>query len=117
MSSGSMLEADSNATLNRVFHSSGMLLAVATPIAFLAPASVALPLDVALGVLFPLHGHIAMNYVVTDYVPKGARSMARGALLLTSVIAAIGLAKLNFAGDGVTGTVKAMWKKPEAAKK
>ena len=28
------------------------------------------PVDMGLAIMFPLHGHIGMNYVITDYVPK-----------------------------------------------
>ena len=100
-----------------MYHATGIGLAVLTPAAFLLPATATMPFDMLLGVLFPLHGHVAMNHVVTDYVPKGARAGARGALLLCSVVAAIGLTKLNLQGDGVTGTVKALWAKKQPADK
>ena len=33
--------------------------------------------DVGLGVAIPLHSHMAMNSVITDYVPKGPFQSAR----------------------------------------
>jgi len=42
-----------------------------TPLAFLlSPSKMNMPVDIALGVLLPLHGHIGMNYVITDYATK-----------------------------------------------
>lgn len=63
--------------------------------------------------LFPAHAHVAMNYVVSDYVPKAARSMARVGLLGVTIITAAGLLKLNLTGEGLTETLKSMWRKKE----
>merc|ERR1740121_428529 len=52
----------------------------------------------ALALAFPLHGHIGMNYVLSDYVPKFFGK------------AVLGLTKLNLEGPGITGTLKALWK-------
>ena len=41
------------------------------------PQWVSLPVDLTLGVLFPVHSHIALNYVISDYVPKAIRTTAR----------------------------------------
>jgi succinate dehydrogenase (ubiquinone) membrane anchor subunit len=32
-----------------------------------------LPIDLALAVALPVHSHIALNFVVSDYVPKVGR--------------------------------------------
>ena len=29
-----------------------------------------MPVDMMLGIMFPLHAHISMNFVITDYLPK-----------------------------------------------
>lgn len=55
-----------------------------------------------------------MNYVVTDYVPKSIRGVARWGVLGSSLVIAAGMLKLNVAGPGVTATVKALWKGGEA---
>lgn len=89
-------------------------MAGVTPIAFLLPSSpLSTPLDVALSLLIPYHSHVAMNYVVSDYVPKSGRPAARAAVLLTSIIAAAGLLKLTVHGPGVVETVKNVWSKPQ----
>lgn len=104
--------ADSSNSINRAYHSSALALAVLTPVAFALPASMALPADLLLGLLFPFHSHVAMNYVVTDYVPKASRGAARALVLATTVIAAAGILKLNLEGPGLTETIKSLWRKP-----
>jgi succinate dehydrogenase (ubiquinone) membrane anchor subunit len=100
-----------------VYHASGIILAVLTPVAFaLSPSIVNLPIDIVLGVLFPIHSHVALNYIVSDYIPKTLRSPARGALLVASIIAAAGILKLNIEGPGLTQTIKSLWLKPEPKK-
>lgn len=106
--------ADSSKQLTRWFHSSGMVLAVLAPVAFVAsPSVISMPVDLALGILFPFHSHVALNFVITDYVPKAARGPARAALLAATVIAAAGLLKLNIEGPGLTDSVKSLWRAPK----
>ena len=83
----------------------------------LSPSLMNMPVDLAMGVVFPIHGHIGFNYVISDYVPKPAQGAARGALLGITAITLLGLLKLNVADDGITETVKAMWKDPATQKK
>lgn len=106
--------ADASSTLNRFYHTGSLALAVLAPVAFALPSSpLSMPLDVAISLLVPYHSHVAMNYVVTDYVPKASRPLVRGVVLATSIIAAAGLLKLTFHGPGVVETVKGLWDKPE----
>tara|TARA_A100001035_G_scaffold237617_1_gene201944 strand:+ start:341 stop:568 length:228 start_codon:yes stop_codon:yes gene_type:complete len=71
------------------------------------------PVDLALGVILPFHGHVGMNYIIGDYVPRAARGVARAALIGTTFVTALGLARLNIAGPGITTTVKSLWGKKE----
>ena len=41
-------------------------LLAATPVALLVGGPLQMPLDLALGIALPIHGHIGMNYVITD---------------------------------------------------
>lgn len=108
-----VLEADSSNSLNRLYHKSAIAIAGLTPLAFIVGSTpVSQPIDLALGLLFPFHSHVAMNYVVTDYVPKGSRPLARAAVLATTLIATAGLLKLNLTGPGLTETIKSLWRKP-----
>lgn len=113
-----VLEADGSNAALKWFHSTGVVLAVATPVAFiLSPSVLSLPLDVTLGLLFPFHSHVALNTVITDYVPKGARNPARIALLVATVVTAAGLLKLNIQGPGLTESIKSLWRAPKKAEK
>lgn len=100
--------------MNKVFHTTGAVLAVMTPLAFvLSPSMLNFPVDLTLGVLFPLHSHVALNYVITDYVPKANRGMARVIVLGATIIAGAGILKLNMMGPGLTESVKSLWRNVE----
>lgn len=73
-------------------------------------------MDLVLGVAFPFHSHVGLNYVISDYVPKQSRSMARGALMVCTVVTVIGLLKLNLSGPGLTESIKGLWRKPKSIK-
>lgn len=34
---------------------------------------VTMPCNIALGLLMPIHSHVGLNYIVSDYVPQAAR--------------------------------------------
>ena len=91
---------------------SGIALVGLAPLSFiLSPSFINIPVDLALGFIFPLHSHIALNYVISDYVPKASRGAARAVLLSATIIAAAGLLKLNIEGPGLTETFKSVWRK------
>ena len=65
------LPADSSKSLNNFHHTCGYALVGLTPLAFmLSPSWVNFPIDLTLGVLFPVHSQLSLNFVITDYVPK-----------------------------------------------
>ena len=69
-----MIIADSGAIGTKVHHLANILLLGLTPIAlFSGPSMLSLPVDVTLGVLIPVHAHIGINYVISDYIPKALR--------------------------------------------
>mmetsp|Transcript_58925 Transcript_58925/g.120619 ORF Transcript_58925/g.120619 Transcript_58925/m.120619 type:complete len:152 (+) Transcript_58925:71-526(+) len=114
--SSGVLEADGSKQMNSLYHKSAVALAALTPVAFVLSPSVAnMPVDLVLGVLFPFHSHVALNYVISDYVPKASRGPARALLLAATLVAAAGILKLNVQGPGLTETVKSMWRAPSAA--
>ncbi len=101
--------------MNKMYHKSMMALAVLTPVSFLmSPSPLNKPIDLALGVLFPFHSHVGLNYVISDYVPKALRSVARVGLLGVTAITTIGLFQLNISGVGMTETIKQLWRRPKA---
>jgi len=71
------------------------------------------PFEVVLGLALPLHGHIGMNYVITDYVKKFfGKSMvapARGLMVGVTGVTVLGLMKVNFMHGGIIHCVKALW--------
>ena len=79
------------------------------PAALLVPSSAVFPLDLALGVVLPLHMQLGMRNVVRDYVPN--ERFWQMVLLGVSLCTALGLARLNFNGKGITATAKTLWVK------
>lgn len=95
----------------KAYHYSSMALMALTPVAFvLSPSPVAIPVDFALGVLFPVHAHIGMNNVISDYVPKNAQTLARLACLGVTGVMLLGFLRVNIEGVGITETVKTVWR-------
>jgi succinate dehydrogenase (ubiquinone) membrane anchor subunit len=78
-----------------------------------SPSIISTPIDYTLGVIFPFHSHVGLNYVISDYVPKNLRVYARTGLLGVTIVTIAGLFKLNYDGPGITESFKALWKAPE----
>uniref|UniRef100_A0A1Q2XCW7 Succinate dehydrogenase [ubiquinone] cytochrome b small subunit n=2 Tax=Chlamydomonas reinhardtii TaxID=3055 RepID=A0A1Q2XCW7_CHLRE len=95
----------------------GYGLAGATPLAIFSSKGSILQrtADFIFSVAIPVHSHITMNAVVTDYLPKAARGPARVGVLGMSVVTYLGIMKMNLAGPGLTETVKGLWRKPQPA--
>jgi succinate dehydrogenase (ubiquinone) membrane anchor subunit len=112
----------------RIHHLSNIILLGLLPVAFIGEPTFQFPVDCVLGTVIPLHAHIGMNSVISDYVPKVLRStnplttfshlillaFCRVGILGLSVTAFIGLTQLNFSGPGITACVKALWRSPKA---
>merc|ERR1711907_840927 len=110
-----ILKADHSKAMMGIMHKTNLLAIGLTPIAFVMP-STSVPttmINVFVGIVFPVHGHIGMTGVVTDYIPKffGKQFLgpARMALFGLTSVTVLGLLKINLTGDGMAGTVKAMW--------
>lgn len=109
--------ADQTLAQNKIYHKSNVAVMVLTPVALMAhPSILSVPVDIGLSILFPLHAHMGMNWIFTDYVPGSPTSASRVALFACTVLASLGLLKLSIAGDGITGSIKALWQKPEEKK-
>ena len=98
----------------KAYHASGIALAGLVPTAMAIPMSV-MPIDLALGVALPVHSHIALNFVVSDYVPTKVAPVARAGLVGFTCLTLAGLFPLNTKGEGITKTAKRLWKAPEKA--
>eukprot|EP00611_Tribonema_gayanum_P019734 TRINITY_DN3476_c0_g1_i1.p2 TRINITY_DN3476_c0_g1~~TRINITY_DN3476_c0_g1_i1.p2 ORF type:complete len:106 (-),score=27.74 TRINITY_DN3476_c0_g1_i1:310-627(-) len=95
-----------------MFHYLNYGLLAALPVLLVAPTPVRTPVELLLAVAFPLHAHVSMNYVISDYVPRFAQQPARIAMLGVTAVASLGLIKLSLTGPGLVSTVGALWKKP-----
>ena len=111
-----LLAADSGNEVGvKLYHKVNLGLLGLTPLAIASEGSaLSFPVDMALAVAFPLHGHIGMNYVITDYIPKlfgnAARGPARIIMCGVTGLTTLGLVKLNIEGPGITGSLKALWR-------
>ncbi|KAG8467223.1 hypothetical protein KFE25_000539 [Diacronema lutheri] len=110
----SIVNADESMPYLKVYHTLNLALIGVTPFAFVAPPPLAFPIDVFVSVAFPLHAHIGMNAVISDYAKKflgkNAVQPARFGMLGVTAITTLGLLKLTFTGAGVIGTIKSLWK-------
>ncbi|KAF1316764.1 Sdh4, succinate dehydrogenase subunit 4, partial [Globisporangium splendens] len=109
---GVNMRVSDNATFStKVYHYSNMALLGLTPVAFiLSPSPVAVPVDFALGVIIPIHTHIGMNVVISDYVPPQVRTLARVGWLGVTGVLLLGFLRVNIEGDGITETIKTVWR-------
>jgi len=97
----------------QILHYTNLCLLASLPVALiLSPSILNWPVDLALGVLVPVHSHIGLRSVLIDYVPDPYRKQSLLALLVLSVLLGLGFLKLNLFGAGVTESVKALWRTP-----
>ena len=69
----SIVNADSSNASFSLYHKTSLALIAATPFAIaLSNSTVGTAIDVAMGLAIPIHAHIGMNWVLTDYVRCGA---------------------------------------------
>jgi len=108
--------ADTAPVAMKVHHATNIALAGLTPAAVFLPKDSGLlsPVDLALGVVLPLHSHITCNMVISDYVPPAARGIARGGVMGLTAVTILGLLNLNLNGPGLTRSVKQLWHSEEA---
>lgn len=114
-----VINADSTAGAIKLHHKVNLALLGLAPAAFaLSPSAMNMPIDLALGIALPVHGHIGMNLVFTDYIKKlfGAGAVGPARMLLAGFtgVTILGLAKLNLTGPGITETVKSFWRPKRA---
>jgi len=65
--------------------------------------------DVGLAVALPLHSHVALSYVVSDYVPKTFQIPVRAGVAGLTAVAFLGLMKTAVLGPGIGGAIKQLW--------
>lgn len=110
--------ADNTAITHKLHHLTSVGLMGLMPAAFiLSPSVVSVPVDLALGVVIPVHAHIGMNQVISDYVPKTSQTLARVAWLGVTGIMFLGFLRTNIEGPGITETIKTIWRESPNKKK
>merc|ERR1711998_470214 len=103
-----LLKADYSKPMMNIFHKSNIACMALFPFALALPDSfvyTSMVFNTAVGLAFPLHGHIGFSGMLTDYVPKVNKSLlgpSRAALLGITTVTTLGLLKLNLTGDGIT---------------
>mmetsp|Transcript_40363 Transcript_40363/g.71759 ORF Transcript_40363/g.71759 Transcript_40363/m.71759 type:complete len:176 (-) Transcript_40363:17-544(-) len=119
----SIVSADQGMFSTKFFHKTQTGLLFAFPLMFILGPPYVFPVDLAMGVALPVHGHIGMNYVVSDYAPKAWKLMGlakgtarlgtqacRVGVLGASAAAFLGLTYLNLAGPGISETLKDLYR-------
>ena len=97
--------------MNKAYHASNVALVGLAPLAIaLHPSALSVPIDVALAVVLPVHAHVGMNYIISDYVPRGVAGGVRAAMLGVTGATVLGLLYLTASGEGVVGSVKQLWR-------
>ena len=113
----SLVNADSGPLATSFFHKLNTVVMVSTPLAcgslLFGDSMVFKPFEILLGVALPLHAHIGMNYVITDYgkkmLGKSAVGPLRGMMMGITGVTILGLAKVNVMDGGMVSCIKAMW--------
>ncbi|CAK4085825.1 unnamed protein product [Aphanomyces euteiches] len=112
-----VLNADNSVYTTKAMHLTSLALLALVPTAVvLSPSALNVPVDYALAALIPIHGHIGLNGVLSDYLPKNVQGLGRVAVLGVSVVTFVGLLSLNITGAGITESVKAIWIEPPSKK-
>merc|ERR1719164_33555 len=99
------IKADHSSSSLRLMHKTNIVCMALTPVVFILPDILPASMgglttigNVILGVVFPLHGHIGMAGVLSDYVPKVSKSLlgpSRLVLAGFTTVTILGLLKLN----------------------
>ena len=111
-----ILRSDQSSHGLRLYHKLNFGLIALGPLALaLSPSAMSVPIDLLLGVMIPLHGHVGGNDVISDYAKKITKAkwfdqLLRRGLLGVTVVTFLGLTKLNIDGIGVTESIKAVWR-------
>ncbi|DAZ96191.1 TPA: hypothetical protein N0F65_012381, partial [Lagenidium giganteum] len=106
-----IIEADNSKVAHKVYHWTSVGLMALLPTAFvLSPSPLAVPVDLALGVAIPVHAHIGINNVISDYVPQHLRTLARLGMLGVTGVMFLGFLRVNIEGEGITETIKTVWR-------
>ena len=98
------------------YHYTSYAMVAGIPASFLLGAPVSTVVDLACGVIVPLHAHIGMRSVLVDYVhEESTREAVIMGLTVLTVGSAAGLTFFNINDVGLTEGVKALFVKQQLA--
>lgn len=104
-------------TVREVYHYTSYGLAVGVPLAIVSSGSVTTAIDLAMGVVVPLHFHIGMRSVLVDYLvhvginDPSYQQIAMYGLGVLTLVTAGALTRFNLADMGITAAVCRPWVK------
>jgi len=108
--------AGKNAKLE-IFQFSAWAMAIAIPTGLLfSPSILNMPIDLFLAFSVPFHAWYGVHHVIEDYVPEAYRPAANSLLYVVTAITVLGLLSLTFRGDGVTESIKSLWREEKENK-
>ena len=72
------------------------------------------PVDLGLSVVIPVHTALGMQNVIEDYVPRPLQSVSTMVTYFACGLAGVGLVTSSLTGQGITSTIKELWRAPPA---
>ena len=116
----SFIAPDTSTKALSIYHKLNLSLLGLTPLALvLSPSAMNMPIDIALSIFFPLHAHVGMNCVITDYAPKafgrGGIGPCRVVMAGLTAVTTLGLLQLSLTGPGLTETIKSLWRPKQSS--
>jgi succinate dehydrogenase (ubiquinone) membrane anchor subunit len=96
-------------------HFTSYALAFGVPAALLIGPPVSTVVDLAMGIVVPLHSHLGMRSVIVDYVHDvTTQRVALLVLAVTTAGMAVGLTMFSLTDVGLTGAIKGLWVRQDA---
>ncbi|KAA0146999.1 hypothetical protein FNF27_07301 [Cafeteria roenbergensis] len=109
-------------SVRNVHHITAYGLAIGVPMALASSGSMTTALDLAMGIVVPLHFHIGMRSVMVDYLvhlgitDRSFQQMAIYGLGAMTLVTAIALTRFNIEDMGITAAVRRPWIKKRVVK-
>eukprot|EP00026_Physarum_polycephalum_P009498 Phypoly_transcript_09623.p2 GENE.Phypoly_transcript_09623~~Phypoly_transcript_09623.p2 ORF type:complete len:189 (-),score=28.05 Phypoly_transcript_09623:74-640(-) len=96
----------------KIYHySSYAMLGLLPAGLLLAPSPYAMPIDLALNVVIPVHMYYGLDAILQDYIyGASSRYIGKAVVLVLSILTALGLSKINLKDVGISQGLKLMWK-------
>eukprot|EP00009_Paramoeba_aestuarina_P004408 CAMPEP_0201516700 /NCGR_PEP_ID=MMETSP0161_2-20130828/7974_1 /ASSEMBLY_ACC=CAM_ASM_000251 /TAXON_ID=180227 /ORGANISM="Neoparamoeba aestuarina, Strain SoJaBio B1-5/56/2" /LENGTH=98 /DNA_ID=CAMNT_0047913941 /DNA_START=258 /DNA_END=554 /DNA_ORIENTATION=+ len=79
----------------------------------LAPSQLCIPIDTIVGVVLPIHGYWGMEKIIHDYMPRPTQGILTWFWMAVTGATILGLARLNLQGQGISNSIKELWREPK----